>query len=450
MYFYNSNISIMLTYPNKATAMKTNRNKTLAITIAAIITITGATAQTVKKRENDNRTCCHIEGRSIGDPACRNMLLYVYNTDLRIGRCDTIPVGADGRFTYNLITTGNNVYEMIAENDYNNGGGYTTKFFAENGTVSIKRYADSTDRRPELTAYGPLNREMLRLEKLKMDMFLNGPEQERRILEEKGKGLISESQKLKDMMTVAKTDGERNGMKRQADSLDMAVKSIVTELDAVNERYSLAMADSRKYLLDYARSKATPVGLFYLHQVALMAKHMGGNTADSTEAIYDSLYAEKFPDNIISRYMRNWIAGRNIKTGGHFIDFTAPDLDGRNHTLSVEIAGRIALIDLWASWCGPCRRNSKSMIPVYEEFRDRGFTVVGVARERNAEHMRKAIARDGYTWLNLLELDDKALIWERYGCPNGGGMTVLVDRDGNILAVNPKADEVRDILGKKL
>jgi hypothetical protein len=64
--------------------------------------------------------------------------------------------------------------------------------------------------------------------------------------------------------------------------------------------------------------------------------------------------------------------------------------------------------------------------------------------------MRKAIDRDGYKWLNLLELNDKALIWEQYGVPNGGGMTVLVDRDGKILAVNPKAGEVREILDKVL
>ncbi|WP_159106318.1 TlpA family protein disulfide reductase [Bacteroides faecichinchillae] len=41
-----------------------------------------------------------------------------------------------------------------------------------------------------------------------------------------------------------------------------------------------------------------------------------------------------------------------IKSGGDYIDFTAPDLEGLHHTLSKEIRGKVALIDLWTSWCG--------------------------------------------------------------------------------------------------
>ena len=91
------------------------------------------------------------------------------------------------------------------------------------------------------------------------------------------------------------------------------------------------------------------------------------------------------------------------------------------------------------------------MIPVYEAYRDKGFTVVGVARERdNDAAMRKAIQTDGYSWLNLLELNDRTKLWERYGIGNAGGATVLVDREGKILAVNPTADEVKGFLEQLL
>ena len=136
--------------------------------------------------------------------------------------------------------------------------------------------------------------------------------------------------------------------------------------------------------------------------------------------------------------------------GNRYIDFTAPALDGTPHTLNKEIAGKIALIDLWASWCGPCRRTSVSMIPIYEAYKDRGFTVVGVAREEKRENMERALAQDGYPWLNLLELRDENNIWSKYGVSNAGGVTVLVDRDGTILAVHPTAEEVERILQEKL
>ena len=168
------------------------------------------------------------------------------------------------------------------------------------------------------------------------------------------------------------------------------------------------------------------------------------------EEIYRTVYAVRYPEHPYTKQLDQMFY-HQIETGKPFVDFEAPDLDNHMHRLSEKIAGEIALIDLWASWCGSCRRNSIAVIPIYNEFKDKGFTVVGVARESdNTNAMHRAIEKDGYPWRNLVELNDRAGIWQLYGISNAGGGQFLVDRDGTVLAINPTAAELRKILSEKL
>ena len=162
--------------------------------------------------------------------------------------------------------------------------------------------------------------------------------------------------------------------------------------------------------------------------------------------------AEKFVFSDSTRLGRMLVDGfHNIRPGGHYVDFEAPDLEGCKVKLSDVIKGKVAIIDLWASWCMPCRAKAKAMIPLYEKYKDRGFKIVGVAREfKNTDRMKQAIKQDGYPWLQLVELDDSYQIWTRYMLGNAGGGVFVVDRDGKILAVNPKPGEVQKILEQKL
>ena len=76
---------------------------------------------------------------------------------------------------------------------------------------------------------------------------------------------------------------------------------------------------------------------------------------------------------------------------------------------------------------------------------------MGVAREfKNTRNLELAIEKDRYPWLQLLELNDSHKIWTRYMLGNAGGGVFLIDRDGTILAVNPTAEQVREVLKEKL
>lgn len=168
-------------------------------------------------------------------------------------------------------------------------------------------------------------------------------------------------------------------------------------------------------------------------------------------ALYDRVFADRFPGHPYHEAIELIRMSMKTRIGGHYIDAALPDVEGRTVRLSEAIGGKVALLDLWASWCGACRKRSKAMIPVYEKYKDAGFTVVGMAREfKNDKAWRTALEKDGYPWLNLLEMDDRHKLWEQYGIGNGGGASFLIDRDGTILAIDPTPEQAEAILKTKL
>jgi len=90
------------------------------------------------------------------------------------------------------------------------------------------------------------------------------------------------------------------------------------------------------------------------------------------------------------------------------------------------------------------------MIPVYEKYKDKGFTVVAIARERKREDMENAARKDGYPWTSLLELNDENGVWRKNGADNSGGAMYLIDRDGTILSTSTDAEELEPIIKKAL
>ena len=166
--------------------------------------------------------------------------------------------------------------------------------------------------------------------------------------------------------------------------------------------------------------------------------------------IYETVYKEKYTDHPYQKEIKDMLGSLEVKEGASFVDFIAPDLDGYQHRLSDLIKGKYVLLDLWASWCGPCRSYSKDMIPVYEKYKNRGFTVVGIAREvNNTEAMRRAVEKDGYPWINLVDLNDRVGVWTKYGVLSAG-RRLLIDSTGKILALDPRSEEVEKLLEEHL
>lgn len=391
---------------------------------------------------------CHIEGE-VKEPSFTRILLLPEDSDPRVTPVDTILV-KDGRFAHDLYVDEPTMYEMWACEDWNSGCWFPFEFFAEEGVVHATFYGYALDNatRPELRSETPLNKELLDYN-APLALFRNQLKQEKDSLEKAGKMFTAQGYALKKLFDECEDRDSLRKLSERLGQLDKEGTLYSPEYNAFNEKSKRVWEDVDAYVQEYIRDNHTLVGLYLLANKIRKSREMDYETKRPYIELFERIYEPKFPTNRMTAGLRNLINSFGVATGTRFIDFTLPDLSGAEHTLSKAIEGKIAVIDFWASWCGPCRHASMSLIPLYEKYKDKGFSVVGVARELESEDMRLAIEKDGYPWLNLLALHDKQKIWERYGI-KGAGEVFLVDRDGTIIAIGATADEIERILKDRL
>ncbi len=141
----------------------------------------------------------------------------------------------------------------------------------------------------------------------------------------------------------------------------------------------------------------------------------------------------------------------DIKKASTFMPgFEAPDLSGMtpdssNYSLK-QLRGKIVMVDFWASWCGPCRRENPNVVANYNKYKDKGFDVLGVSLDRDISAWRKAIQQDGLPWHHISDLkgwqSEHAALYSVTSIPQ----TLLIDRDGKIIVRNLRGEQLGDKL----
>ena len=137
------------------------------------------------------------------------------------------------------------------------------------------------------------------------------------------------------------------------------------------------------------------------------------------------------------------------KEGSIAPDFTMNDVNDKPFSLS-QLRGQYVLVDFWASWCGPCRDENPNVVAMYNKYKNKNFTVLGVSLDRNKASWLEAIAQDKLAWKQISDLKE----WSSIAVPlygiEGIPYNVLVDPQGKIIATDLRGEGLESTLAKIL
>ena len=405
---------------------------------------------------------CHVEGTLETDAWGDEIIICEAGTDLRVVDEPRFHVKAkDGHFSYDIETDFPRLYVVFFLKQQETGSWFQGNFLAENCSVNITMYED---KRARIVSSGEEGRKHAVKDSIEDVRFWNPVDEIDNKLE----------------------NPDRRAEFYKADFISTVSKARSLNVDSLPQTYVDSIRQVVDYYMQNKRAKYTDAGWLLMQRrdsitanlvpfrFAYDAEHpMLWTLYDVLDAIrvlkrahiyvkfnppqwepYLTLYHDKlinyYPDHPVHDQIATAETAYRLQPGKPYIDYTVRNNDGQLVPISTLTKGKVALIDLWASWCGPCRRHSKAMIPVYERYKDKGFTVIAIARERNRQAMENAVKKDGYPWPSLLELNDENGVWRKNGADNAGGAMYLIDRDGTILSTSTDAEELEPLIKKAL
>lgn len=248
------------------------------------------------------------------------------------------------------------------------------------------------------------------------------------------------------------------------DGFDASMKAFKEKQAPIIATYKKAMSEKDEVASEAAIKEYEAVDTEKIESVKTFVK-TNGNSVVAAVVAYRFLSSQLKVDEMEELY--NGFA-ENVKTSSSALaikakvdilkqvaigqpapDFTLNTPEGTPLSLS-SLKGKVVVIDFWASWCGPCRRENPHMVEIYKELSPKGVEFLGVSLDKDEAKWLKAIEDDGLIWKHVSDLKYwNSAAAKLYGV-NGIPCTYLIDQNGTIVAKKVFGDELKAEIEKLL
>jgi peroxiredoxin len=156
-------------------------------------------------------------------------------------------------------------------------------------------------------------------------------------------------------------------------------------------------------------------------------------------------YQKEFPSSKLITALKERVAKLSqFKIGANIPEIELPNAQNQKIKLS-SLKGKYVLVDFWASWCSPCRAENPNVKRLYQQYKGKGFEVLGVSIDQKREDWQKAIKEDEITWLQVL--DQNSAVAQQFNV-RAIPTTFLIDKNGVIIAKNLRGERLEEKLAE--